>query len=124
MCRTAPDELWMTWVPQLSVVEPIVWHGLVSIALHHKLYLQRFNPVPDAAANQSLSVSALTEYNAALRCLSEFPKQPKHLYLQVLSCISFLTIEVGCPFIRILAFGAKLTTEGSCCAASSTRLRT
>lgn len=97
ICRSFPDKLWATWVPQLAVMEPIVWHSLVSISLHHKLYHQRFNPLPEKAASsgQAVSVLALKEYNTALRCLAEFPKQPQYLYLQVISCVSFLTIEVS-----------------------------
>lgn len=100
ICRWLPDELWAVWVPQLSVTEPIVWHALVSVSLHHRLYHMRFNPAPDAAVSQTVLVSALREYNTALRCLAEFPKQPQHFYLQVISCVAFLTIEVSCSIVH------------------------
>lgn len=117
MSRSFQDKLWTTWIPQLAVTEPTVWHALVSISLHHQLYRQRFNSPPDVCTSDSISMSALKEYNTALRCLSEFPSEfrdePQYLCLQVISCVSFLTIEVSKAALRlILPFKTAETNKG------------
>jgi hypothetical protein len=85
-----PDDLWSTRVLQVAQSADCIKHGLLALAHYHELYLTHQQWL------QLESAHALKHYNIAIReLLTPIPDDLSQGHIPILSCLIFISIEVG-----------------------------
>jgi Fungal specific transcription factor domain len=88
-----PDELWSSLVPQLSHSESGIQHALLSLASYHESFLGIGRRARDE--QQSDPHFALSHYNLAIKTLLSTGRgHSSSIYVNLISCLIFLCIEV------------------------------
>ncbi|KAM0262650.1 hypothetical protein ACHAPA_009163 [Fusarium lateritium] len=85
-----PDDLWSTRVLQVAQSADGIKHAVVALAYYHELYLTHQQWL------QLESTHALKHYNFAIKeLLAPLPNDSTQGHILILSCLIFISIEVG-----------------------------
>lgn len=89
------DTLWNVHVLQLAHSENSIRHALLALSAYHELYINGKGGAGDGTF-------ALINYNLAIRGILKPGAKPHPLYVQLISCLIFICVEVsprrqGCP---------------------------